>query len=145
MVYGPDIVKQGEQYAYLQMTQKQMAALWGVTEQTIVDWKARHPEFTQALERGAARPIADAAQTLIAAAGKDWKAAVEVLQRRARPVWGDVKQTEIGGTNGTAIEFVTLTDDERKSRLAAAIADAQAGGDLPTDAPADDAGVGGAS
>lgn len=51
-------VVEGERLARLGLTDAQMAAVWGVSEATIKNWKGAAPEFARALRVG--KPEADA-------------------------------------------------------------------------------------
>ena len=50
--YGPDKVEEGFELALLGLTDKDMSKVWGVSLQTINSWKAKHPEFSEAVRKG---------------------------------------------------------------------------------------------
>lgn len=57
--YDPDTVpEQARKLAMLGLTDREMAGFFGVSEQTLNAWKARHPEFLESLKAG--KDVADA-------------------------------------------------------------------------------------
>ena len=56
--YKDEYCKQAEQLARLGATDKEMASFFGVTEQTINNWKKNKPEFFESLKKG--KILADA-------------------------------------------------------------------------------------
>lgn len=55
--YGPDKVEEGFELALLGLTDKDMSKVWGLSPQTVISWKAKYPEFGEAVRKG--RTIAD--------------------------------------------------------------------------------------
>lgn len=92
MDYSEEKVRQAEKYSALRMTQREMALLWGVTEQTVVEWKKVHAEFAEALERGLAMGIQSKSALIFNS--KDIEDAKYYLKHAARDRWGDVQRIE---------------------------------------------------
>ncbi len=57
-------IREGYQLALLGFTDREMAKVWGVADQTIACWKVEHPEFRKALEEGKAPADAKVAYSL---------------------------------------------------------------------------------
>ena len=62
--YKPEYEDQGYKLALLGATDKQMADFWGVTEQTVNNWKIKHPEFFESIKRGKLSADSEVAQSL---------------------------------------------------------------------------------
>ena len=62
--YDPKYIKQAHQLALLGLTDAEMAAVFGVTEQTLNNWKEAHPEFFASIEEGKAPADAKVAASL---------------------------------------------------------------------------------
>lgn len=56
--YRPEFADQAYRMALLGLIDTEMASVFGVTEQTLNNWKIRHPEFFEALKKG--KILADA-------------------------------------------------------------------------------------
>jgi len=50
--FRPEYVKLAKQFALLGATDKQMASFFEVSEQTLNEWKKKHPEFLESLKEG---------------------------------------------------------------------------------------------
>lgn len=57
-LFKEEYCKEAENYAFLGVTDAQLAGFFKVTERTILTWKKKYPQFLSALKRG--RDIADA-------------------------------------------------------------------------------------
>lgn len=62
--YEPRYVEEAKRLALLGATDVEMAAFWGVSEQTLNAWKHRHPEFLEALKAGKGTADTEVAQSL---------------------------------------------------------------------------------
>ena len=123
-------VKRAYDYALLGATDKQMAELFGVTEQTLNNWKHRHIGFFESLKRGKAEADAVIAASLFHRAKgyeheavkimqfegqsyehkfiehypPDTTAAIFWLKNRQPDYWRDKTQHEHSGKDGGPIE-----------------------------------------
>lgn len=121
--YKPEYAERAFQYALLGATDEQMAEFFGVTFQTINNWKTRHIDFFEALSGGKEKADAQVLHSLYKKAigysyeteriiGKgDNKKVVKVsvyvppdvsaqqfwMRNRQRKDWSDTKQVEVGG------------------------------------------------
>lgn len=66
--------------ALLGQTDKQMAAFFGVSEQTLNTWKHKHPKFLESLKRGKIEADADVVESLFKRATGFTKKAVKIMQ-----------------------------------------------------------------
>ena len=62
--YRPEFAEQARLLCLLGHTDKDLAEAFDVSEATVNNWKAAHPEFLEALARGRARADAKVAQSL---------------------------------------------------------------------------------
>lgn len=101
-------IEEAELYSACQLTQGEMALLWGVNENTITRWKDAHPEFAEALERGKARIMAGAARVLIADAlqNKNTASAKYILENLSKGRWGQKQQVDVTVRRGMDLERV---------------------------------------
>lgn len=53
--FKEEYISEGEKYAAIGLPLRDMAFIWDVTDDTITNWKAEHPDFSDALKRGEAR------------------------------------------------------------------------------------------
>lgn len=130
--FKPEYIEQAYNYALLGATDVQMAAFFGVSEQTLNTWKAKHPDFLESLNKGKAQADARVAQSLfhracgyshpedkifnndgnpmVVATTKhyppDTTAGIFWLKNRQKENWRDKVDHEHTGKNGGAIEFI---------------------------------------
>lgn len=62
--YKPEFNERAYKLCLLGATDKQMADFFGVTEQTINNWKEAHPEFFESIKRGKLEADANVAKSL---------------------------------------------------------------------------------
>lgn len=132
--YRTEYADQAEKLCKLGATDKQIADFFGVSEQTVNNWKQAHPEFLESLRSGKELADANVAASLyqramgysheavkIAAspAGEhvavpyveryppDTTAAIFWLKNRRPDLWRDRHTQEISGPNGGPIETVS--------------------------------------
>lgn len=121
--YHKSLDKLVHQLALLGQTDKQIAKTVGIDVKTLRDWKARYPEFNDALQSGREPADASVAFSLFQRARGitlraerilqdgtvvpykvqipgDPKAAAVWLANRSREKWGNQNKTEITGANG---------------------------------------------
>lgn len=84
--YDPRYVEEGKRLALLGATDVEMAAFWGITEQTLNNWKIAHPEFFESLKEGKARADTRVAESLYHRALGYSHEAVKILQYEGSPV-----------------------------------------------------------
>jgi hypothetical protein len=130
-------------YALLGATDRQMAEFFGVTEQTLNNWKLRQKGFFESLKRGKAEADSVIAHSLFHRAKgyshesvkimqhegssyehkfvehypPDSTAAIFWLKNRQPELWRDKAVTEVTGRNGGPVEVAELTVSDLK-RLA---------------------------
>ncbi len=119
MQYDNTKVEEAEQFAMLNMSQKRMAGLWGVTPDTVTNWKHEHPEFAEAIERGYSKRTQILSKVVMQDAEKNPDRAESVLKKLDRETWGDINRTEITGKDGKplAISNVNLTKEEQEQAI----------------------------
>jgi hypothetical protein len=80
--YQPDFDEQAYKLALLGMTDKQLAIFFGVTEQTINNWKHSHPSFFESLKKGKQPADSEVVDALYGRAkGAEWIEQKEVKLR----------------------------------------------------------------
>lgn len=131
--YRTEYAGQAEKLCKLGATDKQIADFFGVSEQTVNNWKQAHPEFLESLRSGKEMADANVAASLyqramgysheavkIAASPSgehiavpyveryppDTTAAIFWLKNRRPDLWRDRHTQEISGPNGGPIETV---------------------------------------
>lgn len=131
--YRTEYADQAEKLCKLGATDKEVAAFFGVSEQTVNNWKQAHPEFLESLRSGKELADANVAASLyqramgysheavkIAASPSgehiavpyveryppDTTAAIFWLKNRRPDLWRDRHTQEISGPNGGPIETV---------------------------------------
>lgn len=132
-----------EAWATAGRTDKQIAAIFGVSEATITNWKKAHPEFLASLKKGKEDPDDqveaclfrraigynyDAVKIFMPAGARapvyanyiehcppDVTAALAWLNNRRPDRWRT--RREITGPNGGPVEIASLTPAERKARI----------------------------
>jgi transcriptional regulator with XRE-family HTH domain len=132
--YRTEYADQAEKLCKLGATDKQIADFFGVSEQTVNNWKQAHPEFLESLRSGKELADANVASSLyqramgysheavkIAASPTgehvavpyveryppDTTAAIFWLKNRRPDLWRDRHTQEISGPNGGPIETVS--------------------------------------
>jgi hypothetical protein len=110
----------------------------GVCHDTIIEWSARHPEFSDAVKAGQAARTKKLEETLIAGeTGPKVTAHIFALKNAAPAEWKDRVIQEHSGPNGGAIpvrfDLSGLTDEEldelEKLRSRIAVAGGNQGGE----------------
>ena len=89
--------------ALLGSTDKELADILEVAEDTIYEWKNVHPEFSEALKRGKGQADAQVAKSLFKRANGYSHKAVKILQYEGNPV--EVNYTERYPPDTTACIF----------------------------------------
>lgn len=138
--YKPEYAKQVFKFCLLGAKDKEIADLFGVTTQTINNWKHDFPEFFDALVKGKEKADAEIAHSLYKKAkgytyktermvgkGEDRKVVtVKVhvppdassqqfwMRNRRRQDWADTKQVEVGGPG----DFDQMSIEELRAFLA---------------------------
>lgn len=138
--YKPEYIERAAKLAYLGATDKMLAAAFGCRDDTIRDWKNKHPEFAQALLKQKLEVDGKVARTLFERAmgydveeekaikvkdGKSERVEVVKVTRRVEPnvtaqifwlknrqpaLWRDVQQVE---HNGLADVLTQVMDRSR--------------------------------
>jgi len=150
--YRAEYAQQAIKLARLGATDAQMADFFGVSEQTLNNWKRREPTFFESLKAGKLLADAEVAHSLFQRAtgyehedldlrvigGKlrktkirkiyppDTTAAIFWLKNRQPEKWRDVVKAELTGKDGGPIETHELSDAERAARVAALLDAARA-------------------
>lgn len=150
--YRPEYAEQALKLARLGATDAQMADFFGVSEQTLNNWKRRESTFFESLKAGKLLADAEVAHSLFQRAtgyehddldlrvigGKlrktkirkiyapDTTAAIFWLKNRQPEKWRDVLKAELTGKDGGPIETHELTDAERAARVTALLDSARA-------------------
>jgi len=143
--YKKEYTEQAYNYCLLGATDKDLAAFFNVSEQTINSWKEKQPEFLESLKRG--KEIADSivAQKLYHRAigyehpeiitasyqgqitdtmtvtkhyAPDPTAAIFWLKNRQPDKWRDKQEIDLGNKDGKPFEVSNLTDAEIEKKLA---------------------------
>jgi hypothetical protein len=152
--FKAEFVEQARKLAYLGATDREAADFFGVTEQTINNWKSTNAEFFEALKVGKETADARVEQSLYRRAlgythdavkimtvdgavvqtpyvehyPPDTTAAIFWLKNRRADRWRDVKAQEVSGPNGAPVrhqmDMSTLTDDQLDALAAITIVDA---------------------
>lgn len=136
--YKAEYAEQAEKLCRLGATDRELADFFGVTEQTVNNWKRDHPEFFESLKRGKVLADAEVADKLFKRATgyshpavkifndqgtplevpytehypPDTTAAIFWLKNRQKDKWRDKIDHGIEGPGGGPIETVSLTPDE---------------------------------
>jgi hypothetical protein len=142
--YRPEYAEQAEKLCKLGATDAELGEFFGVTEQTVNNWKNAHPVFFESLKKG--KTLADAevasklyhratgyshdAVKIVANPGgqhhsvkytehyaPDTTAAIFWLKNRQREKWRDKVETEIGGVGGgpVVVELVRFGGGNAKA------------------------------
>jgi len=148
--YKPEYAKQTEKLCFLGATDADLADFFAVTIRTIDNWKARYPEFAQALKPGkneaddrverslyqralgyeydAVKVFNDKGKAMLVEYREkvppDTTAAQFWLKNRRPDVWRDVQKHEHGGVG----DFTKMTDDELNEVIAEHMQDVAADG-----------------
>lgn len=133
---------QAEKLCKLGATDKELADFFEISEQTLNNWKAKHPKFMESLKKGKAVADAEVASKLFHRAtgyehddvhvsnyqgevtltpirkhyAPDTTAAIFWLKNRRPDLWRD--RQELTGANGGPIETKEVSDDELARWLA---------------------------
>lgn len=97
----PEITKKFVDAIRVGATQRIAALYAGVTDDTIINWRTRHPEFAEAIrEAEGAGAVQSLAKIEQAASAGDWRAAAWKMERRFPQEYGKTVQ-EVQGKDGT--------------------------------------------
>lgn len=137
--YKPEYNELAYNYALLGSTDRQMAEFFGVTEQTVNNWKNDHPSFFESMSRGKAQADAMVAKSLFHRAlgyshpetkiatrdgqitdtldvvkhyAPDTAAASFWLKNRQPEIWRDKKEISIEESNLTPWDDMEIGIDE---------------------------------
>lgn len=142
--YKKEYTEQAYNYCLLGATDKDLAAFFDVSEQTINSWKEKQPEFLESLKRG--KEIADAVvasklyhraigyehiETITASYqgqitdkldvikhyAPDPTAAIFWLKNRQPDKWRDKQEVDLGNKDNKPFEVRNLTDAEIEAAL----------------------------
>lgn len=139
-LYQDSMCEQAEKLCLLGATDIQIADFFGVTEQTINNWKHEHPEFFESLKRGKLDADAKVAESLYNRAlgyshaeddikvcdkdivitptvkhyPPDTTAAIFWLKNRQSKKWRDKVENEITGSLTPPSELTVVIKDPRK-------------------------------
>jgi DNA-binding XRE family transcriptional regulator len=148
--YRPEFAEQAYKLCLLGATDAEMAAFFGVSEQTINAWKQGQPEFLESITRGKSIADANVAERLYQRAMGYSHEAVKIFQYEGKPMvvpytehyppdtqavslwlrnrqpakWRDVQRQELTGANGGPIETAALTPEERQAAARAMLDEA---------------------
>lgn len=101
--YRPEMAEQAEKLCRLGATDKELAEFFGVTEQTVNNWKTSQPGFFESLKRGKILADAEVAHSLYSRAlgsedyPPDTAACIFWLKNRQPTKWRDKTATEHSG------------------------------------------------
>lgn len=127
--YKPEYNEQARKLCLLGATDKELAEFFDVTEQTVNNWKAAHPEFFESIKEGKFQADANVAERLYQRAlgyshpedkifndqgsalivptvkhyPPDPVAAIFWLKNRQRDKWRDKQDHELTGANGAPL------------------------------------------
>lgn len=101
--YKPEYVEQAKKLTQLGATDQQVASFFNVHVDTVFEWKARHPEFSEALKMGKAEMDAAVEQSLLRRALGYSLPAVKIMQHEGIPI--EVPYTEHYPPDTTACIF----------------------------------------
>jgi hypothetical protein len=114
--YKPEYDEQVEKLARMGATDEEIIEFFNVCMQTLFTWKAKHPEFLEAIKRGKVESDMKVAQSLYdRALGGDTTAQIFWLKNRRSKGWRDtrdVNQTNEDGPNRTK----AVADENRRVR-----------------------------
>lgn len=134
--YKPEFPQQAAKLCKLGATDKDIAEFFGVHVDTVMEWKAVHPEFSEALKQGKAETDAQVERRLFERAmgyehpevdirviggevvqtpirkiyPPDTTAAIFWLKNRKPEQWRETKAVELTGKDGGPLDFRNLTD-----------------------------------
>lgn len=134
--YKPEFPQQAAKLCRLGATDKDIAEFFGVHVDTVMEWKAVHPEFSDALKQGKAETDSQVERRLFERAmgyehpevdirvvggeivqtpirkiyPPDTTAAIFWLKNRKPEQWRETKAVELTGKDGGPLDFRNLTD-----------------------------------
>ncbi|MFA0813350.1 hypothetical protein [Microbulbifer epialgicus] len=84
--YRQEFAEQAEKLCKLGLTDKELGEFFEVTEQTINNWKNKHPEFFESIKRGKTLADANVAESLYRRACGYSHEAVKIMQHNGNPI-----------------------------------------------------------
>lgn len=105
MKYSKEITDEICSYLSAGNTQRDSAALAGISEETYYTWQETHFEFSEAVKKAEYRCKARNIAIIQKAAEKTWQAAAWYLERRYHDEFALKNFSEITGKNGEAIKL----------------------------------------
>lgn len=84
--YKPEYADQVEKLCKLGLTDKELGEFFEVTEQTINNWKKKHPEFFESIKKGKTLADANVVESLYRRACGYSHEAVKIMQYEGSPV-----------------------------------------------------------
>ncbi|MCO1336452.1 hypothetical protein MO867_19140 [Microbulbifer sp. OS29] len=84
--YKEEFAEQAEKLCKLGLTDKELGEFFEVTEQTINNWKNKHPEFFESIKRGKNLADANVAESLFRRACGYSHEAVKIMQHNGNPI-----------------------------------------------------------
>lgn len=138
--FREEFVEQARKLALLGATDKEMADIWGVSEQTVNAWKNKHPKFFEALKDGKEKADAEVGQRLYERAcgyehddvhisthngsvtmtpirkryPPDTTACIFWLKNRQKANWRDKQHTELSADESVARLFEIVAQASKK-------------------------------
>ena len=105
----PEICKKAEQLAAQGLIMTQIAAVLGMGERTLYEKVENYPQFSQAIEAGRAKGIAQVTNALFKKATEgDTAAQKYYLNNRDKPNWKDRIESTVQGSDGGPIKVTTI-------------------------------------
>lgn len=96
--YKPEYAEKAMEFCLLGATDKEMADIFGVSEQTLNTWKKEHPEFLESLKEGKEMADGKVARALyLQAIEGNTTAAIFWLKNRRKNHWRDKQEVEHSG------------------------------------------------
>ncbi|WHI46585.1 hypothetical protein [Microbulbifer sp. VAAF005] len=84
--YREEFAEQVEKLCKLGLTDKELGEFFEVTEQTINNWKNKHPEFFESIKRGKTLADANVVESLFRRACGYSHEAVKIMQHNGKPI-----------------------------------------------------------
>ncbi|WP_444893626.1 hypothetical protein ACJJIE_03840 [Microbulbifer sp. TRSA001] len=84
--YRQEFAEQAEKLCKLGLTDKELGEFFEVTEQTINNWKNKHPEFFESIKKGKTLADANVVESLFRRACGYSHEAVKIMQHNGKPI-----------------------------------------------------------
>ncbi|WP_444946439.1 hypothetical protein ACJJIP_06435 [Microbulbifer sp. VTAC004] len=84
--YRQEFAEQAEKLCKLGLTDKELGEFFEVTEQTINNWKNKHPEFFESIKKGKTLADANVVESLFRRACGYSHEAVKIMQHNGNPI-----------------------------------------------------------